>query len=246
MQTLTVGSDQRKIAYEQVAGKHNGFFWLGGFMSDMTGSKAMAIEALAKTTGHGNTRFDYSGHGQSGGAFTDGTISRWLEEAEAVLGLTSGRQVLIGSSMGGWIAQLLALKHPDRVAAMVLIAPATDMTQDLMWDAYGEEAQRQIMEAGVYYEPSDYGAPYPITRGLIENGKQHVLFGKAIEISCPVHILQGRKDADVPWRHALRLVEAMPHAQVSFTLIPEGDHRLSTSDNLELLCSVVAGFKNQP
>ena len=243
LQTLIVGTDARQIRYEQISATSNtdtpGLFWLGGYMSDMAGSKAEALAQFAKATGRANMRFDYSGHGTSSGAFTDGTISRWLEEAEAIFALTSGPQIIIGSSMGGWLGQLLALRQPERVHALVLIAPATDMTQDLMWDEFDEEARATLLDTGVFHQPSDYGEPYPITRGLIEDGRKHLLFGGPIEITAPVYILQGRKDADVPWQHAARLLEAMPYALTHFTLVPEGDHRLSTPENLALLCQTV-------
>ena len=242
MQTLNVGSDKRMIAFEQIAGSGPGIIWLGGFMSDMTGSKAECLAQYARETGRAFLRFDYSGHGVSGGAFTDGTISRWLEEAEAMLALTDGPQIIVGSSMGGWIAQLLALRAPNKVHGLVLIAPATDMTHDLMWEEFGPSERNKLMEEGVYYQPSDYGKPYPITRALIEDGRSHLLFPGPIGIQKPVHILQGRLDPDVPYTHALKLLDALPEANIAFTLIKDGDHRLSTPENLELLKHTVAGM----
>ncbi|MDH3740076.1 MAG: alpha/beta fold hydrolase [Hyphomicrobiales bacterium] len=221
-----------------------GFFWLGGLMSDMTGSKAQVLAELAQKTGRNCIRFDYSGHGASGGAFRNGTISKWLDEALQMFTTRSpGPRIVIGSSMGGWLALLLA-KHlnaqglPDagRIAGMVLIAPAADMTRDLMWNSYGAEVRQKIEQQGYYEEPSEYGPePYIITRDLIEDGKQHLLLHGIMEAPFPVRILQGEQDPDVPWQHGLRVYNALTGPDTSFTLIKSGDHRLSTPRDLETL-----------
>lgn len=221
-----------------------GLIWLGGFMSDMTGSKAQVLAELARETGRNCIRFDYSGHGASGGAFRDGTISTWLDEAvQMFLTHAPGPRIVIGSSMGGWLALLLA-KHlraqglPDagRIAGMVLIAPAADMTRDLMWNSYGADIRQKIKLHGCYEAPSEYGPdPYIITRELIEDGKQHLLLDGIMDAPFPVRILQGEQDPDVPWQHGMRVYDALTGPDVSFTLIKSGDHRLSTPRDLETL-----------
>ena len=173
-------------------------FWLGGFKSDMKGTKAQALDRWAQAQGRACLRFDYSGHGESGGHFTDGTIGRWLDESIAVYTqFAQGPQVVVGSSMGGWLALLLARslresKGGSPIAGMVLIAPAVDFTEELMWKPFSDAIKRQIMDTGAWMRPSQYSeAPYPITKGLIEDGRKHLLLGGLIETGCPVHILQG-------------------------------------------------------
>lgn len=238
------GPDGRRIAVLSRPGSAPGLFWLGGYRSDMVGGKATALDALGEAQGLAVTRFDYSGHGQSGGDFRDGTISRWLEEALAVFSTTSGPQVVIGSSMGGWLALLLnrALRErgEDRVGAIVLIAPAVDMTEDLMLAGFTKKERKALDTDGVVLQPSDYSdEPYPITHALIEDGRRHLMFGKGIVTGCPVTILQGGKDKDVPREHAMKLVQHLLTDPVTFTLIPDGDHRLSRDQDLELLKEVV-------
>jgi len=219
-----------------------GTFWLGGFKSDMRGSKAEVLADHARTNDRSFVRFDYSGHGESSGDFVDGTISSWLDQAHAVFThCAPGRRVLAGSSMGGWIALLLARRlidtgHGDWLGGLILIAPAADMTKDLMWDNYGDDFRDEVMRLGKYERPSDYSdEPYVITRALIEDGKQHLLLDKALQVPCPVRILQGEDDPDVPWRHALRTFYALTGDDVTFNLIKHGDHRLSNERNLNLL-----------
>ena len=187
------GEASREIAILRRSGAAPGLFWLGGYRSDMVGGKATALDAYGAAQGLAVTRFDYSGHGQSGGDFLDGTISRWLEEALAVFATTTGPQVVIGSSMGGWLALLLnralRVRSEDRVGALILIAPAVDMTEDLMWADFTKKERKALETDGVVHQPSDYGEPYPITRSLIEDGKQHLMFGRGIETGCPVTIL---------------------------------------------------------
>ena len=227
----------RRLAYRYTPPRSGrSFVWLSGFKSDMSGTKVTVLEDWARTAGHGFLAFDYSGHGQSDGAFEDGTISTWREDALAAIGaLTEGPLVLVGSSMGGWMALLSALALEDRVAAMVLIAPAPDFTEELMWPEFDAIAQAEIMTKGMTLRPSEYGAPYPITRALIEDGKQWNLLDKPIKFDGPVRILQGQQDPDVPWQHAFRLVDAIVSVDVVFTLIKDGDHRLSRDQDIARL-----------
>ena len=240
------GPDHRRIAIRVDPGNPPGVFWLGGFNSDMKGTKALALDAWAAEQGRACVRFDYSGHGESGGAFVDGTIGRWLEESVAVFEqFCAGPQVVIGSSMGGWMALLLAREMARRpagrasLAGLVLIAPAPDFTEELMWKGFSPEARRDIETKGVWLRPSEYGEPYPITRALIEEGRNHLLLGSAIEVGCPVRILQGKQDPDVPWQHAFALAHRLPSDDVVLTMIPDGDHRLSRPQDLERIIAAV-------
>jgi pimeloyl-ACP methyl ester carboxylesterase len=236
-ETLIVGD--RPIAVERRAGRAPGLFWLSGFRSDMTGSKALAIDAFGASHGLGVTRFDYSGHGQSGGDFNQGTISRWLEEALAVFASTAGPQIVIGSSMGGWLALLLAralrLRGEVRINGLVLIAPAVDMTE--LMEAQMPKKYRKLLDKQGYVDtPSDYSAdPYRINKTLIEDGRQHLLFGRGIATGCPVAIVQGARDRDVPREHAAKLVQHLLTDPVTFTLIPDGEHRLSRPSDIAVL-----------
>ncbi|WEK03971.1 MAG: alpha/beta hydrolase [Candidatus Devosia phytovorans] len=245
---IMVGTDDqsRDIAVEQRGGKGPGLFWLGGYRSDMVGSKALALDALGAEQGFAVTRFDYSGHGVSGGSFDQGTISRWLDEAAAVYTLTEGPQIIVGSSMGGWIALLLArrlLAAGTPAHGLVLIAPAPDMTHELMLPSFTPEEHEALQNVGHIDQPSEYSeTPYRITRALIEDGQQHLLFGGVIETGCPLHILQGGKDPDVPPSHAIKLVTHILHDPVTLTLIPDGDHRLSRDEDLVRLREAVLGL----
>src|SRR5712672_1589190 len=243
------GSGARRIAVRARAGSGPGLFWLGGFNSDMRGTKALALDAWAAEHGRACIRFDYSGHGESGGAFIDGTIGRWLEESVAVFEqFCSGPQVVIGSSMGGWIALLLAREIARRpqsrasLAGLVLIAPAPDFTEQLMWNGFSPEIQREIQTNGVWLRPSQYGEPYPITRALIEEGRNHLLLGSAIDVGCPVRILQGAQDPDVPWQHAFALAHRLPSDDVVLTMIQDGDHRLSRPQDIARIIAAVKEF----
>jgi pimeloyl-ACP methyl ester carboxylesterase len=253
LKTLDVGTDNalRCIAVRPRAGAGPGLLWLGGFKSDMGGTKAVALDAWARDHGRALVRFDYSGHGESGGAFEDGTIGRWLEESRAVFdAFCHGPQVLVGSSMGGWLALLLArdlARQPSpsgaTVAGMVLIAPAVDFTEELMWKRFPPEVQRQIEDTGAWRRPSAYSEePYLITRTLIEDGRKHLLLDGMIETGCPVRILQGVQDADVPWRHAVELTSRCAQDDVVLTLVKDGDHRLSRPEDIERLLAAVAEF----
>jgi len=247
---IAVGRDDsaRRIAVRARDGGRPGLFWLGGFNSDMKGTKALALDAWAAEHGRASVRFDYSGHGESGGKFADGTIGRWLEESVAVFEqFCSGPQVVIGSSMGGWMALLLAreiAKHPRNasLAGLVLIAPAPDFTEELMWKGFSPEIRQEIETKGVWFRPSQYGhgVPYPITRALIEEGRHHLLLGSSIEVGCPVRILQGAQDPDVPWRHAFTLVQRLPADDVVLTMIQDGDHRLSRPQDIARIIAAVA------
>ncbi|MEO1642270.1 MAG: alpha/beta hydrolase [Pseudomonadota bacterium] len=234
----------RRLAYRYTAPISGPtYVWLSGFKSDMSGSKVTRLEAWAIGAGHGFLAFDYSGHGLSDGAFEDGTISAWREDALAAIeALTEGSLVLVGSSMGGWMALLAALALGDRVKAMTLIAPAPDFTQKLMWPEFSEAQQAEIMEKGQTLRPSDYGEPYVITRDLIEDGKQWSLLDAPIEFDMPIRILQGMEDPDVPWEHALKLVEALQGGDVLLHLVKDGDHRLSREQDIQRLSSVCANL----
>jgi len=243
------GDERRDIAVLAQAGRGPTVVWLGGLRSDMRATKAETLAAWADRTGRAFLRFDYAGHGESSGDFARWTMTHWLEDAMAVLAAkVEGPAILVGSSMGGWVALLatLALRRagPDRnPAGLVLIAPAVDFTEELMWAQMPEDIRQLIVATGVWQRPSDYAPePMPITRALIEDGRRHLLFGHPIETGCPVHILQGMKDPDVPYGQALKLVEHLPHDPVVLTLIKDGDHRLSTPDDLIRLVVAVEGI----
>jgi pimeloyl-ACP methyl ester carboxylesterase len=254
LKTLSVGtpsSAARPIAVRSREGAAPGLFWLGGFKSDMRGTKAEALDQWAVRNGRAIVRFDYSGHGESGGTFADGTIGRWLEESLAVFrGCCVGPQVAIGSSMGGWIALLLARELARQgnsggpsLRGLVLIAPAVDFTEELMWKRMPPAIQKEIMDTGSWVRPSAYDpGGYPITRTLIEEGRNHLLLGSMIETGCPVRILQGVKDEDVPWQHAVELTSRFARDDVVLTLVKDGDHRLSRPEDIERLLTAVAEF----
>lgn len=247
-QFLEVGSDlrRRRIAYRRSGGKGPVLLWLSGFLSDMASTKATSVAAWAAEQGLAMMRFDYSGHGLSGGDLLNASIGDWLEESIAVWELMgNGPRIVIGSSMGGWIALLLA-RHlarqgrTDELAGLVLIAPAFDMTETLMWRELPQAAKEEIERSGVTYLPSAYGNPYAITKYLIEEGRAHLLTGHPFDPGCRVRILQGMRDPDVPWRHALALVDLLDGADVELTLIKGGDHRLSAPADLQRLTATIA------
>jgi len=248
---IGTGVDRRRIAVRQQAGAGPGLFWLSGYKSDMKGTKAEALAHWAQAAGRACTRFDYSGHGESGGVFTDGTIGGWLEDTLAVFdACCRGPQILVGSSMGGWLALLLvrALRQrspapPASLAGLVLIAPAVDFTEELMWKRFTPAIKRELEEKGVWARPSEYSQePYLVTRALIEEGRSHLLLGGMIETGCPVRILQGVEDPDVPWHHAVELVSRLASDDVVLTLVKDGDHRLSRPEDIERLMGAVAEF----
>jgi pimeloyl-ACP methyl ester carboxylesterase len=253
-QFIKVGKskDSRQIAYRArpAAGSAKpGVIWLGGFKSDMDSSKAQALDAFCAREGRACLRFDYSGHGRSGGDFEQGAIGRWLEESlAAIRRLSRGPQILVGSSMGGWIALLAAralavAKESDRLAGLVLIAPAVDFTEALLWPRLSEEGRAAILRDGRYERPSAYSPePYVYTRTLIEDGRKHLLLGGIIRSHAPVRILQGMKDPDVPYQHAITIVEHMPMDPVTLSLVRDGDHRLSREEDIRLLLEAVEGM----
>jgi pimeloyl-ACP methyl ester carboxylesterase len=243
------GSDWRAIAVRTQSGASPGLLWLSGYKSDMKGTKAEALAQWAEREGRGCIRFDYSGHGESEGAFTDGTIGRWLADCVAVFdACCQGPQILVGSSMGGWLALLLVRELKRRaqaagasVAGMVLIAPAVDFTEELMWKRFTPAIKSELEETGVWKRPSEYSPePYLVTRRLIEEGRDHLLLGGLIETGCPVRILQGVEDPDVPWQHAVELVSRLASDDVVLTLVKDGDHRLSRPEDIERMIRAVA------
>jgi pimeloyl-ACP methyl ester carboxylesterase len=246
------GESQRRLAYRLAGGRGAplGLIWLSGFLSDMASTKALALAAWAEGMRLPMLRFDYSGHGLSGGDLLKASIGDWLGEAAAMLELLlakTPRAVVIGSSMGGWIALLLARKLARegalaKLAGLVLIAPAWDMTERLMWDHMSEETRAAIARDGVVYEPSLYGDPYPITKRLIEEGRKHLIGEGALPLDLPVRVLQGMRDPDVPWAHALDLVGLLGSGDVELTLIKDGDHRLSREQDLRRLEATVAAL----
>ena len=248
--TLDVGGTQ--IAVRHRDGRAPGIVWLGGFRSDMAGTKAEALDRWAAETGHAYTRFDYSGHGDSGGAFRDGTISRWLGESLAVLrAFTDGPQVRGGASMGAWIAlRMVAELHRagegGRIGGLVLLAPAPDFTHELMAPQLTAEQRKALDRDGFFEEPSGYSdEPNVYTRALFEDGAKNRVMTGPIDTHCPVHVLQGLADPDVPHEHALKLVSLLPADDVTLSLIPGGDHRLSRPQDLDLLVRAVRSLVAQ-
>ncbi len=229
----------RRIAHVAREGAEPTVVFLGGFKSDMTGTKATHLESWAAARGRAYLRFDYSGHGASSGVFEESCIGDWLEDALAVIdAATRGPLVLVGSSMGGWIALLVALARPARVAGLVLIAPAPDFTERLMWARFDEQARARLMGEGRLELPSEYDdGPYVITRRLIEEGRAHLLLegARPIAIDAPVRILHGMRDPDVPWELSLELVERLAGSDVVLELVKNGDHRLSAPEDLARL-----------
>lgn len=225
----------RRLAVERQAGQGPAVVFLGGFRSDMTGTKAAWLADWCAERGRAFVRFDYSGHGQSEGAFEEGTIGRWAEDAEAALALVPAPAVLVGSSMGGWIALLLARRAPDRIAGLVTVAAAPDFTEDSYWAAMDEGQQARLLSDGVVPVPSDYGAPYPITRGLIEDGRAHLVLRSPLPLPMPVRMLQGTADADVPPATAVRLLDHVTGPDIRLTLVKDADHRFSSPRCLKLI-----------
>jgi len=225
------------------------FVWFCGYMSDMSGLKAEELSRWASAAGAGCLRFDYSGHGRSGGRFEDGTISAWLDEAAAVhdAALNQGvPAVFVGSSMGAWIALLLARRLATEGRAMpkgiILIAPAWDMTR-LIWQRLPQEARAAIERDGVFYRPSAYGnGPYPITKTIIEDGDNHLLGKGPVPLHVPIRILHGYQDPDVPWRHSIDLLDVIAGSDIHLTLIKDGEHRLSRAQDLALIRKTLAEF----
>ncbi|MDP3658977.1 carboxylesterase [Phenylobacterium sp.] len=228
------------IAWRAVAGAAPTIVWMSGFRSDMAGTKALALADWAKAEGRGFLAFDYFGHGASSGDFADGTITRWREDALAAIDeLTKGPLIIVGSSMGGWIACLAAMVRAQRVAGMVLVAPAADFTEKLMTPELSADARSALETDGVWLRPSLYGDAYPITRTLLEDGARWSILPGPVPIEAPVRILQGGEDPDVPWRHALELAQALNSRDLVFSLIRDGDHRLSRPQDIARLLAAV-------
>lgn len=251
MQTIRVNDIE--IATNHLTGKRSpGLMWLGGYRSDMEGTKAIELEAYAKQGGYSCTRHDYSGHGKSGGVFSEGTISKWLNQSLCVLQqMTNGPQILVGSSMGAWIAlrmieELAKANQSDRISGLLLLAPAPDFTVELM-EPELTKAQRSDLETkGYYEEPTPYGPdPNIFTKAFFDDGRANRTMTKSIDTYCPVHIIQGKQDPDVPWQHAQRLYELMPKDDVSMTYIPDGDHRLSRPQDIALMKRVLDDMISQ-
>jgi pimeloyl-ACP methyl ester carboxylesterase len=233
--------DGIELAWSKLDGAGPTVVFLPGFRSDMTGDKATALAAFCTSRGQAMLRFDYSGHGASGGQFVDGTIGIWAQDALTVLDqLTEGEIILVGSSMGGWLALLTAQRRPERVSAVIGVAAAPDFTEKLMWDAMTFEERARIMRDGILHIPSQYGEPTPVTRALIEDGRTHLLLDNPILLDCKVRLLHGQADPDVPWELALRIAERLTSRDVEIILIKDGDHRLSRPRDLAVLRRTVA------
>lgn len=236
------------IAYRRLDGVNPGVVFIHGYRSDMSGGKAQALEAWCRDTGRAFLCFDMFGHGQSSGKVEDGCVSRWADDAEtAVAALTRGPQILVGSSLGGWIALLAALRLRPRIAGLVGVAAAPDFTEDLMWNAFSPEQKRQLIEQGHVVEENCYEPdnPWVIPRLLIEDGRNHLLLRDAVNLYCPVRLIQGQKDADVPWQTALRIADSLASEDVEVMLVKDGDHRLSRDQDLDRLVRVVARLAEQ-
>lgn len=234
--------DGETIAYHKLDGKQPTVVFLGGFRSDMTGTKATALEALCRARGQAFVRFDYFGHGASSGDFADGTISRWKADALAVIDeLTDGPLVLVGSSMGGWVTLLAARERKRRLAGLVLIAPAPDFTEDLMWEPMAADQREALLRDGRIERPSDYAEePDLITLALIEDGRHNLVMRSALELPCAIRLLHGMHDEDVPWRLSEHIMEHVQAPDIVMTVVKHGDHRLSEPADLRRLEAAVA------
>lgn len=230
----------RRIAYHQTAGQGPGVVFLGGFMSDMTGTKAIHLENWAKANGRAFLRFDYSGHGESSGEFRDGCIGDWADDAaQALINLTTGPQILVGSSMGGWIGLLLARLMPERIAGFVGIAAAPDFTEDGFWAGFDEGQRAQVMNDGLILIPSDFGAPYPITRRMIEDGRENLILKQPLALPFPTRLLQGTADEEVSQDVATQLLSHAQGDDISLTLVKGADHRFSSEICLSMVENAV-------
>ncbi len=252
------GPSGSRLAYRRDVGNPHlaGVLWLGGFMSDMTGIKAEALAGMARSDDRSYLRFDYTGHGASGGRFEEATISTWLEDTFLMFAsLSEGPQVIAGSSMGGYLALLLMRRlqqardpNLERIHGLVLVAPAVDMTEALLWQGFNADQRREVMTAGRLALPSAYGGEQIFTRLLIEDGRRHLLFAHGVDSHCPVRVLTGEEDVDVPWRHALAVYRAIRGDDVTLTLVKGGDHRLSAPRDLALITDTVRalGSRHSP
>jgi pimeloyl-ACP methyl ester carboxylesterase len=231
----------RRVAYHRVEGRGPTVLFCGGYTSDMTGTKAVALERWCRAEGRAYVRFDYGGHGRSDGRFEDGTIGSWAEDALAIVDrVTAGPLIVVGSSMGGWIMLLVALARPQQVHGLLGIAAAPDFTEDLLLPEASEAQRRDLDRQGFWMQSSAYGEPYPVTRRLIEEARAHLVLRGPIAIACPVHLLHGQRDADVPWQTALRLAERLRSEDVTIELIKAGDHRLSTEADLARITAALS------
>ena len=236
----------RRIAYQRIRGdaQRPGVLFLSGYASDMAGTKAGYVAERCAEANLSFVRFDYRGHGESSGDFRDGTIGAWFDDVCKVFeALTEGPQIIIGSSMGGWMALMLAMKYPSRVRALVGVAAAPDFTEDLIWRRLLPERRAQMeLDGFIYDESAPPDERPPITLNLIEEARQHLLTRETIPVTCPVRLIQGLADHDVPWRIALRVLERIGHDDVRVTLIKNGNHRLSRSQDMDLLWRTVLEF----
>lgn len=238
METITTPQG-RRLALRREAGQGPHVVFLGGFRSDMTGTKAAWLADWARERGRAFLRFDYSGHGESEGAFEEGAITRWREDAEAVLDLAPGPAILVGSSMGGWISLLIAREAPERVAGLVTIAAAPDFTEDGMWANAPDFLRERLMTQGRIEHPSDYGAPYTITRRLIEDGRENLVLRSPLHLPMPVRMLQGTADQEVPVTTAARLLDHATGPDIRLTLVKDADHRFSSPRCLKLIARAI-------
>ena len=236
----------RRVAYHKSEGDGPGLVFLGGFRSDMEGTKALHLEEWARAEGRAFLRFDYSGHGRSGGRFEDGAIGDWAEDAEAALGLTDGPQILVGSSMGGWIALLMAKRLPERIKGLVLIAAAPDFTEDSYWNEWSDVMKAKLNREGRVAVPSDYGDAYMITKRMIEDGRRHLVLREPLDLPFPVRMLQGTDDTAVDEGTALRLLHHARSPDMSLVLVKGADHRFSEPENLDLLAEAVRTVSERP
>jgi pimeloyl-ACP methyl ester carboxylesterase len=238
----------RYLAYRHLPGKAPGVLFCGGYTSDMTGTKALGLEAFCRAKRRAFTRFDYTGHGASSGDFASGTIGGWSEDAIAILDRAiEGPVLVVGSSMGGWIMLLLALARPERVRGLIGVAAAPDFTEDLLLPRATPEQRRALSEQGHWMQPSAYGGePYPVTRRFLDEARGHLVLRGPIPIGCPVHLLHGQRDADVPWQTALRLAERLESEDVTVELIKAGDHRLSSRPDLARIEAAIRRLTTNP
>ncbi len=229
------GIKRNKLAYKQTKAQGHGIIWCGGLKSDMEGTKAVFLHDWARRQNKSFIRFDYFGHGVSSGKFKDGNISRWTQDTIAIIDeLTSTPQILVGSSMGGWVALLAALARPEKIKGLVLIAPAPDFTQD-MWNGFDDNARAQIMDKGLYLMPSDYDEPYEISKTLIMDGRKNLLLGDKINLEIPIRILHGQEDTVVPWQNSLKLADRLVTQNTVITIVKDADHGMSRKQDLQKL-----------
>ncbi len=239
--TFLTRNEGQRVAYNRLSGGAPGVIFLHGLMSDRGGTKALALEDHCAARGYGYVRFDMFGHGDSSGRFEDGSVSRWVDDSVAILDeVAQGPQVLVGSSMGGWVMLKTALARPARVAAIVGIAAAPDFTEELMWPQMTEAQRKQLISEGVIEVPSEYdNGPYRIGRLLIEDGRKNLLLGQSIALNCPARFIHGQRDTSVPWQTSLRIAEQFSGDDVRVQLVKDGDHRLSRPHDLAAICALV-------